>query len=134
MRLFHKQRGAAVPLVLCLKLKNIKSTAGMFLNTQHNNRWNNEVTVLVDGSGPPSLQSAVSGANSSRAARSLRVWGFVLDFMYKILENGVDLVGEAGLVWVSPTPQGRRGGRGRHHSGFNSGLGFYSGTLQLRGK
>lgn len=53
MRLCHNQRRAVVPLVLCLEIKNIKSTSGMFSNTQHDSGWgNNEVTVLVDESRP----------------------------------------------------------------------------------
>lgn len=53
MRLCHNQRRADVPLVLCLEIKNIKSTSGMFSNTQHDSRWrDNEVTVLVDESQP----------------------------------------------------------------------------------
>lgn len=53
MRLCHNQRRAAVPLVLCLEIKNIKSTSGMFSNTQHDSEWrNNDVTVLVDESRP----------------------------------------------------------------------------------
>lgn len=53
MRLCRNQRRADVPLVLCLEIKNIKSTSGMFSNTQHDSRWrNNEVTVLVDESQP----------------------------------------------------------------------------------
>lgn len=53
MRLCHNQRRAAVPLVLYLEIKNIKSTSGMFTNTQHDSGWmNNEVTVLVDKSHP----------------------------------------------------------------------------------
>lgn len=53
MRLCHNQRRAAVPLVLCLEIKNIKSTSGMFSNTQHDSRWrNNDITVLVDESRP----------------------------------------------------------------------------------
>lgn len=53
MRLCHNQRRAAVPLVLCLEIKNINSTSGMFSNTQHDGGWrNNEVTVLVDEARP----------------------------------------------------------------------------------
>lgn len=53
MRLCHNQRRAAVPLVLCLEIKNIKSTSGMFSNTQHDSGWrNNEDTVLFDESRP----------------------------------------------------------------------------------
>lgn len=151
MRRFHKQRGAAVPLVLCLKLKNIKSTAGMFLNTQHNSWWrNNEVTVLVDEPGPlwvynQQFQVLTLVQRSRRAARNHRVFDFVLDCIYKILENDVDFVGRTGFpeqtrsVGHSPTPQGsqqdergpfggvwKEGRQGklalhclwRHHSGF----------------
>lgn len=159
MRLFHKQRGAAVPLVLCLKLKNIKSTAGMFLNTQHNSWWrNNEVTVLVDESGPlwvynQQFQVLTLVQRSRRAARNHRVLDFVLDCIYKILEKwrwfgGTDWVCgsqshtsviAAGRKWTRlfVCVWKSRESLWRHHSGFTGNSrdeGFYSGTLQLREK
>lgn len=149
MRLFHKQRGAAVPLVLCLKLKNIKSTAGMFLNTQHNSWWrNNEVTVLVDEPGPrwvynQQFQVRTQVQRSRRAARNHR-FGFCAGLY---IQNLGKWCGFGGRDWVSRA--NTECGPQRHASvmaagrewtrlcvwregftGNSQDLGFYSGTLQ----